>query len=50
MADGRSGPSGRTGQAAKNRVEQESSTGAGRVQTLPRRMAETTAKNMAKNI
>ena len=44
MAGGQSGRSGRPGQAARNRVEQDPCTGPGHVQTLPRRMAETAVK------
>ena len=47
MADGRTG---RNGQTAIDRVGKDRSTGAGRVQTLPRRMAEKAAKEVSKKV
>ena len=47
MAGGRTG---RNGQTAIDRVGKDRSTGAGRVQTLPRRMAENAAKEVSKKV
>ena len=47
MAGGRTG---RNGQTAIDRVGKDRRTGAGRVQTLPRRMAENAAKEASKKV